>query len=159
MRRSQRALVGLARAAGLPARDVYGIRVGKSELGYKSLGTASENVTKAQHCRLKCTSAGLRLGPGRSALTCERLCSRNRPEIERWTTRWSEDASTTVRLVGDELDGVQLRARRRAARIERCTLGFLMYPQAETSQGRLDCLDPDNFKYEITSREIVQPAR
>ena len=43
--------VGLARAAGLPARDVYGIRVGKSELGYKSLGTASENVTKAQHCR------------------------------------------------------------------------------------------------------------
>ena len=28
---------------------------------------------------------------------------------------------------------------------------FLMYPQAETSEGRLDCLDPDNFKYEITS--------
>src|SRR5882672_12645198 len=43
--------VGLARAAGLPARDVYGIRVAKSELGYKSLGTASENITKAQHCR------------------------------------------------------------------------------------------------------------
>ena len=43
--------VGLARAAGLPARDVYGIRVGKSELGYKSLGASSENVTKAQHCR------------------------------------------------------------------------------------------------------------
>ena len=30
--------VGLARAAGLPARDVYGIRVAKSELGFKSLG-------------------------------------------------------------------------------------------------------------------------
>ena len=43
--------VGLARAAGLPARDVYGIRVTKSELGYKSLGAASENVTKSQHCR------------------------------------------------------------------------------------------------------------
>src|SRR6267143_2802646 len=27
--------VGLARAAGVPSRDVYGIRVGKSELGYK----------------------------------------------------------------------------------------------------------------------------
>jgi hypothetical protein len=27
-----------------------------------------------------------------------------------------------------------------------------MYPQAETNRGRLDCLDPDNFKYEITSR-------
>src|SRR5260221_7839627 len=43
--------VGLARAAGLPARDVYGIRVAKSEMGYKSLGTSSENITKAQHCR------------------------------------------------------------------------------------------------------------
>jgi transglutaminase-like putative cysteine protease len=43
--------VGLARAAGLPARDVYGIRIAKSELGYKSLGTSSENITKAQHCR------------------------------------------------------------------------------------------------------------
>ena len=28
--------VGLARAAGLPAREVYGIRVAKSDLGYKS---------------------------------------------------------------------------------------------------------------------------
>jgi len=32
---------------------------------------------------------------------------------------------------------------------------FFMYPQAETAEGRLDCLDPDNFKYEITSTEIA----
>src|SRR5207244_10172110 len=43
--------VGLARSASLPARDVYGVRVAKSEMGYKSLGASSENVTKAQHCR------------------------------------------------------------------------------------------------------------
>ncbi len=43
--------VGLARAAGLPARDVYGIRVAQSQLGYKSLDVSSANVTKAQHCR------------------------------------------------------------------------------------------------------------
>jgi transglutaminase-like putative cysteine protease len=44
--------VGLARAAGLPARDVYGIRVAKSDLGYKSLGASSEKVTKAgRSCR------------------------------------------------------------------------------------------------------------
>ncbi len=30
-----------------------------------------------------------------------------------------------------------------------------MYPQAETASGRLDSLDPDNFKYEITSKEIA----
>ncbi len=28
---------------------------------------------------------------------------------------------------------------------------FLMYPQAETADGRIDSLDADNFKYEITS--------
>jgi hypothetical protein len=34
-------------------------------------------------------------------------------------------------------------------------IGFLMYPQAETAEGRLDCLDPDDFKYEIVSRETT----
>jgi hypothetical protein len=29
-----------------------------------------------------------------------------------------------------------------------------MYPQAETASGRLDGLDPDGFKYEISSREV-----
>ena len=34
-------------------------------------------------------------------------------------------------------------------------LGFFMYPHAETSEGRLDSLDPDSFKYEITSKETT----
>jgi len=33
-------------------------------------------------------------------------------------------------------------------------LRFFMYPQSETSVGRRDSLDPDNFKYTITTREI-----
>ena len=32
---------------------------------------------------------------------------------------------------------------------------FFMYPQAETAEGRLDPFDPDNFKYEITSKELT----
>ena len=43
--------VGLARAADLPARDLYGLRVAPSRFGYKSLGAGSTDVTKAQHCR------------------------------------------------------------------------------------------------------------
>jgi hypothetical protein len=35
-------------------------------------------------------------------------------------------------------------------------VGFLMYPQAETASGRIDSLDPDNFHYEITAREMHQ---
>jgi len=34
-------------------------------------------------------------------------------------------------------------------------IGFLMYPQAETADGRLECLDPEGFKYEIRAREIA----
>jgi hypothetical protein len=34
-------------------------------------------------------------------------------------------------------------------------IGFFMYPQAETAEGRLDPLDPDAFKYEITASEEV----
>ena len=34
-------------------------------------------------------------------------------------------------------------------------LGFLMYPQAEVANARLDCLDPDNFRYTITAKEIT----
>jgi hypothetical protein len=30
-----------------------------------------------------------------------------------------------------------------------------MYPQAETGGARLDSLDPDNFRYKITAKEIV----
>ncbi|MDB5810685.1 MAG: conserved hypothetical secreted protein, partial [Betaproteobacteria bacterium] len=43
--------VGLARAVNIPARDVYGVRVAKSEFGYKSLGVGTDNITRAQHCR------------------------------------------------------------------------------------------------------------
>jgi signal transduction histidine kinase len=41
--------VGLARAAGLPARDFFGIRVAESAVS-KSLGKSGD-ITKAQHCR------------------------------------------------------------------------------------------------------------
>lgn len=34
-------------------------------------------------------------------------------------------------------------------------INFLMYPQAETVAGRLDCLDADTFKYAITSKQIA----
>jgi hypothetical protein len=35
------------------------------------------------------------------------------------------------------------------------SVGFLMYPQGETADGRFDQLDPDNFKYLIAAREIL----
>lgn len=33
-------------------------------------------------------------------------------------------------------------------------VAFLMYPQAETAEGRRDSLDPEQFRYSIQSRAI-----
>ena len=38
-------------------------------------------------------------------------------------------------------------------------LGFFMYPTAENASGRFDSLDPDNFKYTISAREITALMR
>ena len=146
--------VGLARAAGLPARDVYGIRVAKSELGYKSLGTASENVTKAQHCRAEVYLAAygwvpvdpadvrkvvLEEPPGNRPLDDDMVKKARARLFGSWEMNWmAYNFAHDVALPGSS----------------GAPVGFLMYPQAETADGRLDCLDPDNFKYEITSKEI-----
>src|SRR6201998_1917571 len=146
--------VGLARAAGLPARDVYGIRVGKSELGYKSLGTTSENVTKAQHCRAEVHLAAygwvpvdpadvrkvaLEEPPGNRPLADDVVKKARARLFGSWEMNWiaynfAQDGALPGSSGGP--------------------IGFLMYPQAETADGRLDCLDPGNFKYEITSEEV-----
>ena len=150
--------VGLARSAGLPARDVYGIRVAKSELGYKSLGASSEKITKAQHCRAEVYLTGygwtpvdpadvrkvvLEEPPGNLALTDERVTKARTRLFGSWEMNWmAYNFAHDVALPGSVGS----------------PLAFLMYPQAETADGRLDCLDPDNFRYEITSKEIPSGA-
>lgn len=147
--------VGLARASGLPARDVYGIRVAKSERGYKSLGPSSPIVTKAQHCRAEVylNSYGwipvdpadvrkvvLEEPPGNRPLDDEMVKKARARLFGSWEMNWvAYNFAHDVALPGSS----------------GAPLGFLMYPQAETADGRLDHLDPDNFKYEITSREIT----
>jgi transglutaminase-like putative cysteine protease len=151
--------VGLARAAGLPARDVYGIRVAKSELGYRSLGAASENITKAQHCRAEVYIGGygwvpvdpadvrkvvLEEPPGNLTLRDEMVEKARARLFGSWEMNWiAYNYAHDVTLPGST----------------HAPVGFLMYPQAETNEGQIDSLDPDNFKYEITSREIPVTAR
>jgi transglutaminase-like putative cysteine protease len=145
--------VGLARSAGLPARDVYGIRVAKSELGYKSLGTSSETITKAQHCRAEVYIGGygwipvdpadvrkvvLEEPPGNRPLDDTMVKKARERLFGSWEMNWmAYNFAHDVALPGST----------------GAPIGFLMYPQAETSDGRIDSLDPENFKYEITSRE------
>ena len=147
--------VGLARAAGLPARDVYGIRIAASRLGYKSLGTSSETITKAQHCRAEVFLSRygwVAVDPADVRKVMLEEPPANRPADDplvkaardrlfgSWEMNWmAYNYAHDVALPGSSGPPV----------------AFLMYPQAETSEGRIDCLDPDGFRYEITSREAA----
>src|SRR5882762_3334019 len=147
--------VGLARAAGLPARDVYGLRVAKSQLGYQSLGASSEKVTKSQHCRAEVYLDGygwvpvdpadvrkvvLEEPPGNRPLD-DGLVQQARARLfGSWEMNWmAYNFGHDVALPGSKREPVP----------------FLMYPQAETADGSVDSLDPDNFKYEISARELL----
>ena len=147
--------VGLARAAGLPARDAYGIRVAKSELGYKSLGASSDKITKAQHCRAEVYLENhgwvpvdpadvrkviLEEPPGHLPLEDDKVTRARARLFGSWEMNWmAYNFAHDVQLPGSKGKPVP----------------FLMYPQAETADGRLDSLDADTFKYEITSQEIT----
>jgi len=150
--------VGLARAAGLPARDVYGLRIARSELGYKSLGTSSSTVTKSQHCRAEVyiDSCGwvpvdpadvrkvvLEEPPGNRPLDDEIVKQARARLFGSWEMNWmAYNFAHDIALPGST----------------GAPVGYFMYPQAETGAGRVDSLDPDNFKYEITSTEMPSTA-
>jgi transglutaminase-like putative cysteine protease len=147
--------VGLARAVGLPARDVYGLRVAPSKFGYKSLGAGSTVISKAQHCRSEVYLAefgwvpvdpadvrkvALEEPPTNLNIDDPKVVAARKALFGSWETNWlAYNFAHDVALPGT--NGPKL--------------GFLMYPQAETAGMRLDCLEPDAFKYTITSKELT----
>jgi transglutaminase-like putative cysteine protease len=146
--------VGLARAAGLPARDVYGIRAGKSALGYKCLGANSENVTKAQHCRAEVYISGAGWFPVDPADVRKVMLEESSSKLDLSDQRVID---ARVRLFGSwEMNWIAFNHAQDVSLLgsDGQPLPFLMYPQAETANGRIDCLDPDDFRYQIISHEI-----
>jgi transglutaminase-like putative cysteine protease len=151
--------VGLARAAGLPARDVYGIRIAPSRLGYKSLGASSATVTKSQHCRAEVwlddfgwvpadpadvRKVALEEPPGNRPLDDDMVLRARARLFGSWEGNWmAYNFAHDVALPGST----------------RAPIPFLMYPQAETAAGPTDSLDPDAFHYEITAQEVGAAAR
>jgi transglutaminase-like putative cysteine protease len=146
--------VGLARSVGLPARDMYGIRVAQSQFGYRSLGAGSPNITKAQHCRAEVyldSHGWVPVDPAdvRKVALEEKsqpvpiddpAVQAVRPKLfGAWEMNWLayNDAHDVLLPFSDAYK-----------------LPFLMYPQAETAAGRIDSLDSDNFRYSISAREL-----
>jgi hypothetical protein len=146
--------VGLARAVGIPARDVYGVRVARSQYGYASLGVGTENITRAQHCRAEFYAQGqgwvpvdpadvrkvvLEEPPGMLALTDDKVVAARKRLFGSWEMNWlAYSYAHDVQLPGSSGPKVP----------------YFMYPNGETSEGQLDQLDPDSFKYTLTAREL-----
>jgi transglutaminase-like putative cysteine protease len=146
--------VGFARAVGIPARDVYGIRVADSA-DFKSLGKSGD-ITRAQHCRAEFYLAGhgwvpvdpadvrkvvLEEKPGGLPLTDPQVQKARGKLFGAWEMNWlAYNYAHDVKLPGST----------------GAPVAFLMYPQAETGGNRRDALAPDQFRYTIKSREITQ---
>ena len=148
--------VGLCRSAGIPARDVYGLRLAPSAFGYGSWAPTRQPEGRAALPR-RSVPARARLGgdgPGRRA---EGDAPGNRrldqdpahpvaaPVMKglfgRWEGNWvGWNTAHDVTLPGSERKG---------------SLPFLMYLNGENDAGSFDELAPDAFKYTISAKEIV----
>jgi transglutaminase-like putative cysteine protease len=144
--------VGLARSVGVPARDVYGLRVARSAHGYASLGVGTPNVTRAQHCRAEFFAQGygwvpvdpadvrkvvLEEPPGKLGIGDPKVVAARKRLFGSWEMNWlAYNMGHDIKLPNSSGP----------------TLPYLMYPNGETGGERLDPLDPDAFKYTITAR-------
>jgi len=147
--------VAMARAVGLPARDVYGVRVAKSAFGYRSLGAGTDNITRAQHCRADVFIAGTGWVPVdpadvRKVVLEEKAQATNLADpvvipvraklFGAWEMNWlAYNDASDVKLPGAKGDA----------------LPFFMYPQAEVGGHRLNPYAPDDFRYKLTAKEII----
>lgn len=143
--------VGMARSVGVPARDVYGLRMNPSQWGYRSMSAAG-NVTRAQHCRAEFYSAQhgwvpvdpadvrkaiLEEPPGNLKVDDPKVKLAREKLFGAWEMNWlAYNYSHDLKLPNSK----------------GAPLPFLMYPQVETATARKDPYDPDSVKYIITAK-------
>lgn len=142
--------VALVKAADIPARNQYGIRINDSDL-HDSLGQYGD-ISQSQHCRAEFFLAGrgwIPVNPsdvlqvsklGGLALDDPKIAQLREKFFGAWEMNWvafnhAEDLSLTPNGSNK--------------------LPFFMYPHAEIDGNLLDNLDHENFSYKITSAELV----
>lgn len=149
--------VGLCRAVGVPARDVYGLRLAPSAFGYKELGGNSANLKGAQHCRAEVFLQQY----GWVAMDPADVLKVMRQETPEWIKDQRHPVAAPVASAlfgGWEGNWVAWNTSHDLGLphySRPTTLPFFMYPQGENAAGRFDELAPDSFRYTIAAKETT----
>lgn len=140
--------VGMARSVGVPARELYGVRVADGA-AFKCLGRAGD-VTKAQHCRAEFAAAGygwVAVDPadvrkvvleedGGLKLTDPKVAQARTKLFGGFEMNWvAFNSAADLALPGSAGAPVP----------------YFMYPQVEVGGVRRDPLDPASVAYTLTS--------
>lgn len=149
--------VGMMRSLGIPAREVFGLRVAPCQWGYQSLGIPAGgvgNATSGQHCRAEfhagahgwipvdpadVLKVALDEPPGKLAPTHPKVELAHEKLFGAWEMNWLP-LNYAQDLVLPDSDGPML--------------GHFMYPVAEIDGLRIDSLVPERFTYTISSRML-----
>jgi len=148
--------VGLCRSVGIPARDVYGLRLAPSAFGYKELSGKAEKLQSAQHCRAEVYLSDR----GWVAMDPADVAKVMRQETPEWLRSPQHPVVNPVYkgLFGGwegNWMGFNTAHDVLLPQFSRKRIAFFMYPVAEDEEGRLDSYSPDDFQYRITSKEIM----
>jgi len=148
--------VAFLRAAGIPAREVFGIRVGKSHFS-KALGTSDKNgfsdISSWQHCRVEYYIPGAGWIPSDPAdVTKLELVER---------LKYSDKKVQILKekyLHSWEMNWIGFNYGRDFVLYpepEQYPINMLGYPYAEIEDEVLNYYSPKSFAYHITSQEVM----
>lgn len=147
----------LVRAAGIPAREVFGIRLGKSYFS-KALGKSDEkgfaNISTWQHCRAEYYIPGAGWIPTDPAditkLELVENLKYNDPKVQKLKEKYLH--SWEMNWVGFNMG----RDFTLYPKPEQFPINMFGYPYAEVDGDVLDYYNPKEFSYTITSTEITK---
>ena len=147
--------VALLRAAGVPAREVFGIRLGRSHFS-KALGKADAkgfaDITTWQHCRAEYFIPGLGWVPCDPAditkLELVEKLGHDHPRVKALKARYLHSWEMNWMAFNHARDFVLY------PRPEQYPLNMFGYPYAEIGDEPRDYYNPKAFAYRITSREL-----
>ena len=145
----------IARAAGIPTREVFGIRLGKSYFS-KALGKSNNkgfaNISTWQHCRAEYYIAGAGWIPTDPAditkLELVEGLKFNDPKVQKLLEKYIN--SWEMNWVGFN----HARDFKLFPQPEQYPLNMFGYPYGEVEDNVLNYYDPKTFEYKITSQEI-----